>query len=71
MTRRRWHRAAASLIVIMIMTGLSGCGWQGLNSVPLPGTQGKGPGSYVIQAQMPDVNNIQPNSRVNVATSPT
>lgn len=67
MTRRRWHRAAANLIVIAIITGLSGCGWQGLNSMPLPGTQGKGPGSFVIQAQMPDVNNIQPNSRVNVA----
>jgi phospholipid/cholesterol/gamma-HCH transport system substrate-binding protein len=66
-TRRRWHRAAVNLTLIVIMTGLCGCGWQGLNSMPLPGTQGKGPGSFVVQAQMPDVNNIQPNSRVNVA----
>ncbi len=45
----------------------AGCGWRGLNSLPLPGTQGTGPGSFAIQAQMPDVNNIQPNSRVRVA----
>jgi phospholipid/cholesterol/gamma-HCH transport system substrate-binding protein len=33
----------------------------------MPGTKGDGPGSFQIQAQMPDVNNIQPNSRVRVA----
>src|SRR6201995_4696442 len=63
----RWRRAAASLMMIMALAGISGCGWRGLNSLPLPGTQGNGPGSFVIQAQMPDVNNIQPNSRVRVA----
>ncbi|QUR69761.1 virulence factor Mce family protein [Mycobacterium spongiae] len=49
------------------MAPISGCGWRGLNSLPLPGTRGNGPGSFAIQAQMPDVNNIQPNSRVRVA----
>jgi phospholipid/cholesterol/gamma-HCH transport system substrate-binding protein len=49
------------------VAGISGCSWRGLNSLPLPGTQGNGPGSYQIHAQMPDVNNIQPNSRVRVA----
>jgi phospholipid/cholesterol/gamma-HCH transport system substrate-binding protein len=59
-----WCRAAASLVMILVTAG---CGWRGLNSLPLPGTQGTGPGSFAIQAQMPDVNNIQPNSRVRVA----
>ncbi|MGZ8747224.1 MAG: MCE family protein [Mycobacterium sp.] len=46
---------------------LSGCAdWQGLNSIPLPGVQGAGPGAFSIQAQMPDVDNIEPNSRVRV-----
>jgi phospholipid/cholesterol/gamma-HCH transport system substrate-binding protein len=63
----RSRRAAASLMMILVTTGISGCGWRGLNSLPLPGTQGNGPGAFVIQAQMPDVNNIQPNSRVRVA----
>lgn len=63
----RRRRRAATLAMIVVVAALSGCGWHGLNSLPLPGTQGNGPGSYVIQAQMPDVNNIQQNSRVRVA----
>jgi phospholipid/cholesterol/gamma-HCH transport system substrate-binding protein len=62
-----WCRAVVSLVMILVGAGISGCGWRGLNSLPLPGTQGDGPGSVVVQAQMPDVNNIQPNSRVRVA----
>lgn len=54
------------MVVMLLTTVLSGCGWRGLNSLPLPGTQGRGPGSFTIQAQMPDVNNIQENSRVRV-----
>jgi phospholipid/cholesterol/gamma-HCH transport system substrate-binding protein len=54
------------IVVVLAFTVLSGCGWRGLNTLPLPGTQGNGPGAFTIQAQMPDVNNIQPNSRVRV-----
>ena len=67
MTRRRRQRAAANVMMVLIVAAISGCGWHGLNSLSLPGTQGTGPGSFVIQAQMPDVNNIEPNSRVRVA----
>ncbi len=67
MTRRRWQRAAANVMMVLIVAAISGCGWRGLNSLPLPGTQGTGSGSFVIQAQMADVNNIEPNSRVRVA----
>ena len=45
----------------------SGMQWQGLNSLNLPGTSGGGPGSYVIQAQLPDVVTIKQNSPVRVA----
>ncbi|WP_304438545.1 MCE family protein [Mycobacterium sp. GA-2829] len=46
---------------------LTGCGdWRGLNSLPMPGTAGGGPGSFTIRAEMPDVNNVQQNSRVRV-----
>ncbi|MGH3970766.1 MAG: MCE family protein [Mycobacterium sp.] len=44
----------------------TGCQWRGLNSLPLPGTVGTGSNSYTVSAQLPDVNNIQPNSRVRV-----
>ncbi len=67
MTRRRWPRATANLMMVLIVAAMSGCGWHGLNSLPLPGTQGTGSDSFLIQAQMPDVNNIEPNSRVRVA----
>ena len=60
---RRWTAVVA--VGVAAVTG--GCDWQGINSLPLPGTQGGGPDSFVVQAQLPDVSNIQPNSRVRVA----
>ncbi|WP_407665431.1 virulence factor Mce family protein [Mycolicibacterium stellerae] len=54
-------------MMVLLVAAIPGCGWRGLNSLPLPGTQGTGSGSFLIQAQMPDVNNIEPNSRVRVA----
>jgi phospholipid/cholesterol/gamma-HCH transport system substrate-binding protein len=67
--RSTGSRAAVSLILaVAVIFGISGCAdWRGLNSLPLPGTQGKGPGAFVVHAQMPDVNNLQQNSRVRVA----
>ena len=58
MMRRRRTRAAAVVMIAMVVAvaALSGCGgWHGANSLPLPGTQGGGPGSFTIQAQLPDV----------------
>jgi phospholipid/cholesterol/gamma-HCH transport system substrate-binding protein len=60
----RWLASGAS--VIAVVAGLSGCQWRGLNSMPMPGTQGGGPGSFEIKAQMSDVAYIEPNSRVRV-----
>lgn len=57
----RW----ACLVVVAVLS-VSGCDWRGLNSLPMPGTEGKGSGAYTVQAQLPDVTNIQPNSRVRV-----
>jgi phospholipid/cholesterol/gamma-HCH transport system substrate-binding protein len=59
-----WRAGAA---VLVLATAVSGCGWRGVNSLPLPGTEGGGPGSYEIKAELPDVTNIQQNSRVRVA----
>ncbi|MGE0214837.1 MCE family protein [Mycolicibacterium sp.] len=60
----RWRQLLAVVAVAVLTAGCAD--WRGLNSLPLPGTEGRGPGSFVIQAQLPDVNNIQPNSRVRV-----
>ncbi|GFG85618.1 hypothetical protein MALGJ_22940 [Mycolicibacter algericus] len=60
-------RTALSLLLIATLMGaLSSCGWRGPNSLPLPGTQGRGTGAFTVKAQLPDVNNIQENSRVRV-----
>jgi len=44
----------------------SGCEWRGANSLSLPGTEGTSSGAYTIEVQLPDVDNIQRNSRVRV-----
>jgi phospholipid/cholesterol/gamma-HCH transport system substrate-binding protein len=63
----RTRRAVVIVMVALLACVLaSGCGWRGLNTFALPGTKGKGPGSFTIQAQMPDVDRLQPNSRVRV-----
>jgi phospholipid/cholesterol/gamma-HCH transport system substrate-binding protein len=59
---RRCRTAAAAVMI----AGATGCQWHGVNSLPLPGTAGNGPGSYEVQAQLPNVTNIQNNSRVRV-----
>ncbi|CQD18347.1 virulence factor Mce family protein [Mycobacterium europaeum] len=63
---RRLSRAAMGLVAALAVAALSGCGFRGANSFPLPGTKGGGPGSYTIQAQMTDVQNLERNSRVRV-----
>ncbi len=62
-SKRLLYRAIAVLAAVSVV---SGCGWRGLNSLPLPGTDGRGPGSFVVTAQLPNVTNIQQNSRVRV-----
>jgi phospholipid/cholesterol/gamma-HCH transport system substrate-binding protein len=63
MTRVRSAGVAALALVAAV---LSGCEWHGLNSLKLPGTQGGGPGSFQVQAQLPDVSTLHENSRVRV-----
>ena len=57
-------RVAGALLVVA--AAATGCQWKGLNSVALPGVEGVGPGAYTVQAQMPDVDHLSPNSRVRV-----
>jgi phospholipid/cholesterol/gamma-HCH transport system substrate-binding protein len=70
MIRNTLSRKAAGLILALAAAGLSGCGWRGVNSLPLPGTEGRRPNSYQVQAQLPDVTNLDPNSRVQVNDVP-
>lgn len=60
------RKVMAGVLAALLAASMSGCAWRGLNSMPLPGTAGRGPGAYTIQAQLPDVRTIEPNSRVQV-----
>ncbi|MBE1551969.1 phospholipid/cholesterol/gamma-HCH transport system substrate-binding protein [Mycobacterium sp. OAS707] len=63
----RHKRLGAACLAMLAVLILSGCSeWRGANSLPLPGTEGTGSDSYTIQAQLPDVDNIERNSRVRV-----
>lgn len=63
---RRCLRITAAAILLVAVACCSGCGWRGLNTLRLPGTEGKGPGAYTVYAQLPEVNRLEPNSRVRV-----
>ena len=65
-SRIRLRSTRIAAIIAATATVLSGCEWRGLNSLPIPGTEGGGDGSYVVQAQLPDIGTIEPNSRVRV-----
>jgi phospholipid/cholesterol/gamma-HCH transport system substrate-binding protein len=59
-------RTGISMLLVLAALGSSGCQWRGLNSLPMPGTEGASPGSFEVKAQLPDVGYIQENSRVRV-----
>ena len=69
MTRCSSRRGGAVLLIALaVVAAVCGCGafrnFHGANSLPLPGRVGVGAGSYTIAAQMPDVQNLKENSRV-------
>ncbi len=67
MTRFRWPlRAVSAVLAAIVLAVVPGCGWRGVNTLPLPGTEGGGPDAYTIQAQLPDVATLERNSRVRV-----
>jgi len=63
MSRPQYVSRAAIGLLALLGLALSGCGFHGANSFRLPGTKG---GGYTVQAQMPDIQNLQRNSRVRV-----
>ncbi|WJJ10991.1 MCE family protein [Prescottella equi] len=63
---KRARVVAASTIALALSLAVTGCEWNGLNSVPLPGTEGQGDGAYTVQIQMPNVTTMSQNSPVRV-----
>ncbi|MBB1041555.1 MULTISPECIES: MCE family protein [unclassified Dietzia] len=64
-SRNRRLLAAGALGGAVLLAG-TGCTWEGLNSLPLPGAQGNGEGAYEVTIEMPNVTTITRNSPVRV-----
>ncbi|MBJ7287691.1 MCE family protein [Williamsia sp.] len=60
---RRPRTIAVAAMSAAVLT-VSGCGFQGLNSLPVPGAQGTGDGSYEITALIPNAANLVQNAPV-------
>ncbi|WP_127784445.1 MCE family protein [Rhodococcus sp. X156] len=61
---RRAAGIGAAVLVSSVVLG--GCEFKGLNSLPLPGTEGSGGGAWTVQVEMPNVTTIDQNSPVRV-----
>ncbi|NMO91618.1 MCE family protein [Actinomycetospora sp. TBRC 11914] len=60
--RRRW----ALLPLLLCLSILAGCNYDGINDFALPGTQGREDGSYPVRIQMANVADLVPNNPVRV-----
>ncbi|MFC4124457.1 MCE family protein [Nocardia rhizosphaerae] len=66
MSRRRQRVLAGMAVGVAVALGTTGCQWDGLNSLPLPGSEGRMAGSYTVRIQMPNVTTLTRNSPVRV-----
>ena len=60
--RRRW----AFPPLVLCLSILAGCNYDGINDFALPGTQGREDGSYPVKIQMSNVADLVPNNPVRV-----
>jgi virulence factor Mce-like protein len=64
--RRAWARRILAVIVVLA-SGLTGCSFHGLNSLPLPGTVGRGPDAVMYRVELANVGTLEPNSPVMIS----
>ncbi|MGW0178629.1 MCE family protein [Nocardia sp. NPDC003345] len=60
------RRVAAVVVGLALALPITGCQYDGLNSLPMPGTEGTGEGAYEVKIQMPNVTTLTRNSPVRV-----
>ncbi|MFF0546225.1 MCE family protein [Nocardia thailandica] len=65
MNRAR-RMVAGTALGLAVALGATGCQWDGLNSLPMPGSEGTGAGAYKVRIQMPNVTTLTRNSPVRV-----
>ena len=64
--RNRRRRIASVAIGVAVLLGATGCEWDGLNSMSMPGAAGTGAGAWQVRIQMPNVTTLTRNSPVKV-----
>jgi virulence factor Mce-like protein len=62
--RARVPARRALAIVSCVMLTVTGCAFHGLNSLPLPGAVGRGPGANIYHVEIPNVGTMESNSPV-------
>ncbi|WP_255799510.1 MCE family protein [Mycobacteroides abscessus] len=63
MTRRR-STCALAAITSCVVFAATGCTFNGLNSLPLPGTVGRGSGAQTYHVELTNIGTLEPNSPV-------
>ena len=60
------RRVARHLLVVVscVLPTVTGCAFGGLNSLPLPGAVGRGPGAQIFHIELADVSTMESNSPV-------
>ena len=64
MIRRLAIRAGCVVLAVSLIGTVGGCGFGGLNSLPLPGAVGRGPDAAVYHVELANVSTLEPNSPV-------
>jgi len=59
----RAARGLTAIVLALVMT-LTGCAFQGLNSLPLPGCRRRGPGAVLYHVEIPNIGALESNSPV-------
>ncbi len=65
--RSRIHRSRVKRLTVVgacLVLALTGCAFQGLNSLPLPGAVGRGPDAVIYHVEVPNVATLESNSPV-------
>jgi phospholipid/cholesterol/gamma-HCH transport system substrate-binding protein len=64
MTLRIGRMGRSALAAACVAATVSGCGFGGLNSLPLPGAVGRGPDAATYHVELANVSTLEPNSPV-------
>jgi phospholipid/cholesterol/gamma-HCH transport system substrate-binding protein len=60
-----WRLGRRALVIVScVLLTVTGCAFQGLNSLPLPGAVGRGPGATIYHVEIANVGTLEANSPV-------